>query len=843
MTDPRYARIRAIFHELCETPPGERGERLEAIGREDPALRDEVMQLLESHDRQAFETQPLHGLTPHGAATPRIGGFRVLRLLGEGGMGAVYEAEQERPARRVALKIIRPGFVSEAVVRRFRREAEVLGRLQHPGIAQVYEVGVGDVDGRPTPYLAMELIEGLPLTHHAAEAKLDTRARLELACKLCDAVQHAHERSVVHRDLKPANILVDRSGQPKILDFGVSRITDGDLRLTTMRTEAGQILGTAAYMSPEQASGDPTEVDSRSDIYALGVVIFELLAGRLPHEIGRLPLPDAIRVIREDEPTRIGSVNANLRGDIDTILAKALEREKARRYQSAAELGADIRRHLHDEPILAHRPSTIYQLRKFARRNRALVGGVAAVMIALTVGLVATGLALRREAGARDAAELALARAESSASFLQSVLLGLDPNQTQGRDTELLKDMLDRAAATLDEQSTVPEVRAEMLGIIGRAYNSIFEHQEAAELLTQAVEALGAMGPEQEHERNNLQLQLAHAHRQNGDTAAQAAAYEAVLARLDLRDDPLQRISALRQVAEFRMDQGDWPGALESIEAALSVDAMEEPEDEARTAVMHGAILRRLGRLDEARTSYERALELFRAHAGPIEQTIALNSLAVLARDQGRTDDAERLYREAISLREAADPRPNPQTATMLANLGSLLVSKGQLDEAEPFLQRSVAMHIALFPEGHFSVGIPMSRLARLKSAQGLHGEAIATNEAALKIFRDHLPAQHPIIATGLSDQGQFLDEAGMPVEAEAAYREALAMAEALGLNERIYRGPILRRLARCMASQGRADEARALLEPSLAWYDADDPDAVATRELIAEFASPPADG
>jgi WD40 repeat protein/serine/threonine protein kinase len=343
-----------------------------------------------------------------------IGRYRIIGVLGSGGMGTVYEAEQDNPRRRVALKAIRRGVRSRAMVRRFQQEAQLLGRLQHPCIAQVLEAGSGEIDGEAVPYLVMELVQGRPLLEFASHHRLDRRMKLELIALICDAVQHAHEHDVIHRDLKPANILVvDRSrastGQadaspaspshggtslgsftalPKILDFGVARATDSDVQAVTLQTSVGQLIGTVPYMSPEQAAGDPSQVDWRTDVYALGVIAFELLTGRLPHDVRDKLAHEALRVIRENEPSRLGSVDRALRGDLETILDKALAHEKDRRYQSAAALAADLRRFLRDEPILARPPSAIYQLRKFARRNKALVSGVAIAFLAMSLATV-----------------------------------------------------------------------------------------------------------------------------------------------------------------------------------------------------------------------------------------------------------------------------------------------------------------------------------------------------------------------------------------------------------------------------------------------------------------------
>src|SRR6266850_2485669 len=293
------------------------------------------------------------------ALPPRIGHYRIIRLLGEGGMGSVYEADQEQPRRRVALKVIKAGWASPDLLRRFEQESQALGRLQHPGIAQIYEAGTAATGFGLQPFFAMELIHGMPLGEYAESRRLNVRQRLTLMIHVCDAVQHAHERGIIHRDLKPGNILVDENGQPKILDFGLARATDSDAR-ATRQTDVGQLLGTLAYMSPEQVSADPLALDPRSDVYALGVILYELLAGKLPYRITQ-HVHEVVQTIRQSDPVPLSSVNRVYRGDIETIVAKALEKDRDRRYASAADLAADVHRYLDDQPIAAKPPSTIYQ--------------------------------------------------------------------------------------------------------------------------------------------------------------------------------------------------------------------------------------------------------------------------------------------------------------------------------------------------------------------------------------------------------------------------------------------------------------------------------------------------
>ena len=464
MTPEQFQRVEEVFVEACELPTERRASYLDEHCAGDGLVREEVEAMLAADEydaprlssialpRPGLETMIDGDAATRAASIPeRIGRYRILRECGHGGMGVVYEAEQENPSRRVALKIIRSGIVSAELLRRFRTETEVLGRLQHPGIAQIFEAGSSsggeEAERGGQPFIAMEFVEGTELLEYASSRPLDTRARLELFARVCDAVQHAHERGVVHRDLKPANILVvspttgtlaQEVGQPKILDFGVARMTHADMPGATMLTNAGQLVGTLQYMSPEQASEGRAPIDARSDVYALGVLLYELLSGRLPYDLGSLTIPESVVVVREREAQRLGSIEPRLAGDIDTIVGKCLEKEPERRYPSAAALAEDIRRHLHNEPIGARPPTRWYQVKKFARRNRALVGGVLATLLALVIGLIASlrfawraqqnaALAEANEIRALESETAALRRAYIANLTAASALVETDP--------------------------------------------------------------------------------------------------------------------------------------------------------------------------------------------------------------------------------------------------------------------------------------------------------------------------------------------------------------------------------------------------------------------------------
>ena len=483
-TDP-HQRLARAFSEARALSPEERERYLERLAEDEPGLASELASLLRHADdpedpleqgaegswlvAEAAEASPAR--TGRGFAPPAVPGYRVLRLLGEGGMGAVFEAEQERPRRRVALKVLPPLHATPTLVRRFEREAELLGRLQHPGIVRIHEARLerssagGDLS---TAFFAMDLVDGRPITEHAAASGLSIEDRLRLVSAVCDAVQHAHDRGVVHRDLKPANILVDGEGRPRVLDFGIARAVDEEDagEPLTALTRTGQLVGTLDYMSPEVARGE-ADVDGRADVYALGVLLHELLTGKLPGELSACTPAEALMRIRSAEWEPVWRHDASLRGDLTVIVGTALHPDRDRRYASAAALATDLRRYLDGEAIVARPPTVGYLASRFVQRYRVLVGATALTLLALTAGLVVAVRASRIAADAAAAAEERSLQARRSsylsgiraaathlrdhdAALAASVLDSL-PEELRGWEHRLLVSQVDDSSAVLDE--------------------------------------------------------------------------------------------------------------------------------------------------------------------------------------------------------------------------------------------------------------------------------------------------------------------------------------------------------------------------------------------------------
>jgi len=739
-----------------------------------------------SHEASAPRTRrPIHNAPDIPDA---VGPFTIIEAIGEGGMGTVYLARQDNPDREVALKLIRPGYASRKVLKRFDLEAQLLGRLQHPGIAQIYQAGTyesGHGPQPPQPYFAMELVRGEPLDVYADTHKLGTRARLELIAKVADAVHHAHQKGIVHRDLKPSNILVTADGQPKILDFGVARATDSDIQVTTIQTDVGQIIGTIPYMSPEQITGDPAQIDVRSDVYALGVVLYELLAGRLPYDLERKLIHDAARTIREDDPTPLSTINKTFRGDVETITSKALEKTKDRRYQTASELAEDIRRYLDNKPIVARRASTLYQLSKFARRNRILVGGIAAVFLVLVAGvIVSTGQAIRATR-AEKTAQTSLGEAEATVSFLDSMLAAVDPGQ-MGKDVTV-RAVLDRSSKSIDTDfADRPLVAARLHATIGKTYNALGIFDESVTHTKKALDLRTAnLGPDHP---DTLAMRTALGARtmEAGDFEQGEQILTSALAdhtRILGRSHPntVECISALATVYSTATDlEKALPLLRESLELNRQIHGprSEEAISAANTLAMS---LIDIVAFEEAEPLLKQAVKDAIDVLGP-ENPYTLDvrsNLAWLYYMQRRLDEAIALNEEVLEIKVRVLGETHPATMTTLSNLAIAYKDAGYLDKAEPLFRKELDIERATLGEDHPNFLVTLTNFARFLAHEKRFAEAIPLFEQSVASHQKNMPAD--FVGTGftLAFYGGCLRDAGRFEESEQRFLQAKPIFEA----------------------------------------------------------------
>jgi tetratricopeptide (TPR) repeat protein/tRNA A-37 threonylcarbamoyl transferase component Bud32 len=744
MAGDRHQRLAEIFLAACDLPAAERGRYLDGSCAGDAALRAEVESLLARDARQAdLLDHPLPSPAVP-AADPligrRVGRYHVKTFLGLGGLGRVYAAVQERPHRIVALKVMRPGIASGSALRRFEFEAQALARLRHPGVAEVYEAGTWDDGSGGVPWFAMEYIPNArTITAFARQKDLGTRERLQLFIRVCEAVDHGHQKGIIHRDLKPDNILIDPRGDPKIIDFGVARATDSDMAVTTLQTDIGQLIGTLQYMSPEQCAADPHDIDTRSDVYALGVVLYELLCGRTPYDVARLAIHEAARTIREQAPARPSTIDRALRGDIETIALKALEKERERRYRSAIDLADDIRRYLGSEPIEARPPSALYHFRRFVARNRRLVGLAAAVFIVLVAGIIGTSLALGR---ALRAEERALTEADKSAQvagFLQAMLGGINPEVARGRDTALLREILDSTARRIGtDLADQPEVEASIRDTLGRT-----------------CQAIGLYAAAEEH----LERALATRRRVLGDD----------------HPDSLDSISNLGFLLKT---QGKLADAEPLYREALDRSRRVHGNDHRSTlsSIMNlGALLQTQGKLAEAEPYYREALEGCRRVLGEddVQAISSMSNMAILLQSQGRHDEAESYSRAAMQGMRRLHGDDHPGTLTAANNLGALLQKLGRLAEAEPYCREAFEGRRRMLGEDHLNTLNSMTVLGALYMAMDRLGEAEPLLASAVERARRSMPPGHWMTGTFLAKYATCLVALHRDEEAEAALVEA----------------------------------------------------------------------
>ncbi|HEB52806.1 MAG TPA: serine/threonine protein kinase [bacterium] len=813
MAEADASRVEELFQRAADLPPAQRDPLLDAECAGQPRLRAAVERLLRAlDDSERFLETPVAGLALASPSRPtaigsaatlceapdpvRIGDYEVEGVLGTGGHGRVYAAVQDTPHRRVAIKVLRAGAMSPAAQARFGLEIELLGRLNHPGICKIFDAGeasieYGDGSRSQAAFCAMELVEGLPLTRFCAERRLGQRDRITLVATIADAVHHAHTRGVVHRDLKPQNVLVTVGesptsntdspplpGQPKILDFGVARLTDGTEHSGAGMTLPGVMLGTLGYMSPEQFGEG--EVDARSDVWALGVIAWELLAGDLPIPVAGRSLLDAAQAVREHQPGRLTFDGRPVDADLDTVVRRALAKDPDRRYGSAAELAADLRRWLGHEPITARKPGFFHQLRLLARRHRAIATGTALAAVGLvaataisTTFYLAADRALHQAVDAQDTAR-------EVARFLQEDLLReAHPSRTLGSEPTV-RDLLERASERIDGRfPDRPAVEAGIRTAMARAWSGLGDGKAAVEHATRAVELSEPLGGE-----------------------------------------PL--IEALTALGEAMHIAGDEQGSLTVRERATRLARTELPPDDARryhTAIEYADQLTMQGRYAEAIELLGDLSSAAERHLGSDHPATlkARNNLGLALTDVGRLDEAIRIFRDVVAIRHRTIGDRHPSILITESNLALALQYAGELEEARDINESVLARRREVLGADHRATLLSLNNLSLTQRALGDLEPAIATATEALELTRRTRGEDHRDTIRLECNLASYLLDAGRRTAALPLLERSLAGAERAYPEGHWVVGWHHLKLADGLAATGSLERARTELETAYA--------------------------
>jgi non-specific serine/threonine protein kinase/serine/threonine-protein kinase len=848
------ARAKEIFADALAMAPAERAAFLDQACEGDARLRAVVDGLLAAMQSASdFLAEPtVDGDAPAlgaGAVGPGevIGRYRLLRALGEGGFGVVYLAEQLRPVtRRVALKILKIGMDTRRVVARFEAERQALALMDHPCIASVLDAGATE-SGRP--YFVMEYVQGEPITTYCIRKRLGVEDRLRLFERVCLAVQHAHQKGVIHRDLKPSNVLVtqvDGEATPKVIDFGVAKAIEGRLSDQTIVTEERSLIGTPAYMSPEQASMSPGSVDTRSDVYSLGVLLYEMLAASPPFDQQRLrnaSYSEFQRILAEEEPprpsTRMGErggagadaaashearrMRQRVRGELDWIVMRALEKDRTRRYQSAGSLAAEIRRFLEGDPVEAGPPTARYRAWKYARRHRVAVGASAVVAAALLIGAVAAGAGLvearranrelddalhvarierdraveaERQAGEEaERARRQAAIASAVNEFLNDDLLGAVSPDEQGRDVTM-RAALDAAIARLDEAAApggalaeTPEVECALRTTIGATLRSLGDYEAAAPHLVRGHELASSIYGADSVTAMRALVELAQLRRLEGRHEEALAMFEQALAAEEARPspDPDELTTARSNIAVVLFDLGRFDEAVSMMEQVLAARTARQGADHPDTLSTQNNLAMALmnrGRLDESAAMLEQAVEGRRRTLGAEHPRtlVSMNNLGQVYRRLGRIEEAAAIYEESLAGKRVAFGPDHPETLTTTNNLALALLDLKRYDEAESMLEELLSTQRRVLGDTHWQTCSTMINLARVYKAREQWDRAEPLNREAVAGGRVGLPAGHWMLGVFIGHLGVTLVELERYEEAEATLLEAHAMLlEAMG--------------------------------------------------------------
>ncbi len=839
--DPEsFARLKEILLTLPRLPNGERSGYLAEVCAGDADLRNHVDAIL-AQDAQVPEilktggiaellnTDPQTGVsTPPTGSIPRmIGPYEIHGVLGEGGMGIVYRAVQTEPFRReVALKLVKRGMDTEQVVARFATERQALALMDHTNIATVFDAGANDL-GRP--YFVMELVRGVSITEYCDQRNLDVKRRLEIFLPVCRAVQHAHQKGIIHRDLKPSNIIVTvRDGEPlpKIIDFGIAKAVDDRSRGGTLLTREGQLVGTPEYMSPEQTLGDPKGIDPRTDIYSLGVILYELLARGLPYDTKGASVVDVARVIREEPARRLrrgGSGTRRLDADVETIVLKALEKEPDRRYSSAAALAGDIERYLASQPILARPPSAVYQLRKLVVRHRVLFAFLSAIMVLLLAFGVTMSFMFEKQRREYVRAEREAQKAAEISTFLREMLSSVAPDE-MGREVTV-REVLDESATKIGSAlADEPEVQAAVQHTIGKTYQALGLTEKAephlrAALATEqgihgflhpdavaVIEDLGELLVETEkmaEAESLMRLSLASRRALHGD-----------------EDHRLARsLTKLADIAKFNAS----PAEAESLyrEAlAIRQRALGDTAQDVGSSMNDFAVfLWGRGRYEEAEPLYRRALEIRKAAYGDDHPDISTmtDNLALLLVCRGKYSEAEPLHRAALEGRRRFLGEEHPFVAISLCNLSLCLECLSRYAEAEELMRESLRMIRAYHGEDHQRTNIARLNLGRILLMRGRYSEAEELLNRAITSRKRIFGKESPSLSHPRLWLASLWMETGRAAQAEPMLREVLKALKAHFPADYSVIGTTENTLARCLAVLGQAEEAERLLSLSRA--------------------------